>query len=43
LYLILNNKPVKLGKWTMGTMVTKNLKKVALTLSGQKGSPKRIA
>jgi len=43
LYLILNNKPVKLGKWTMGTMVTKNLKKIALTLSGQKGSPKRIA
>ena len=43
LYLILNNKPVKLGKWTMGTMVTKNLKKVALTLSGQKSSPKRIA
>jgi len=43
LYLILNNKPVKLGKWTIGTMVTKNLKKIALTLSGQKGSPKRIA
>ena len=43
LYLILNNKPVKLGKWTMSTMVTKNLKKIALTLSGQKGSPKRIA
>ena len=43
LYVIINNKPVKLGKYTMATQTAKNLKKVGAALIGSKGKPVRIA
>jgi len=43
LYVIINNKPVKLGKYTMATQTAKNLKKVGAALMGSKGKPVRIA
>jgi hypothetical protein len=43
LYVIINNKPVKLGKYTMATQAAQNLKKVGAALIGSKGKPVRIA
>jgi len=43
LYVVIKNKPVKLGKYTMVNSTAQNLKKVGAALMGSKGKPVRIA